>query len=262
VLDGDVITLDASRSDHYVDAGATCDDYLDGNLNRHVKVSGQVVNLGIVGTYQIKYDCKNLADVAASQCLRTVEVRDLTCPTCLMNMGPARIEASFPYFDSGAICTDDLDGPTAVTDVNPVNVESTGTYLVTYRTRDANDNWNDGTPTVNSAGYTCKDPHTYIRTVVVVDTLRPVLALNYNKSGVIQTGRNDDISDTPIQYRNPAGRDHTKFANFGSLMTETANAARAFNPKVLAAASGALGLALLVTAAVRRRMHAQRLPRV
>lgn len=250
VLDGDYIVLDASRIDRYVDAGATCDDVYDGNLNRHVKVSGQVVNLADVGSYQIRYDCKNSIHAAAETCVRTVVVKDMTCPSCVMNMGPAKIEASFPYFDSGAICTDDMDGPVDATALSNVNVEATGTYFVTYRAQDDAKNWNDGYNGDKAAPGQCKGSRENIRTVVVVDTLRPVLGLQY-KSKMVGFGDNTDISDTPVQYRNPVQRTDL---NFGALMTETGKAVRALNPRVLAVASGALGLALLATAAARRRL--------
>merc|ERR1712070_456404 len=103
---------------------------------------------------------------------KTLIVRDGTCPVCSMVEGPDTVEASFPYIDAGVRCSDSLDG--TIDDVvvsNPVDVERTGTYLVTYRARDATGNWNDGN---------CKHSQTYIRTVTVVDTLKPVLALHYN----------------------------------------------------------------------------------
>jgi len=207
-----------------------------------VKVSGQVVNLAAVGKYQIKYNCKNLAGTPSATCVRTVFVKDMSCPSCLMNMGPSRIEASFPYFDSGAVCTDTLDGPTVATVTNPVNVESTGTYLVTYRSQDANKNWNDGN---------CKGSKAYIRTVVVVDTLAPVLSLRYRKS-LIQLGKHDQISNTAIQYRNPIS--DKSFGGFGQLMSEMTVSAHSH--VLIAAASGVLGLALLAVVAIRKRTQA------
>lgn len=186
VLDADHIDLDADRNMHYVDAGATCEDELDGNLNRWIRVSGNIVNLGVPGLYTIKYDCKNLAGVAAATCTREVHVQDLTCPTCELNLGPNRIEASFPYFDSGAVCKDTLDGQVSFIAESNVNVESTGTYFVTYRARDAAKNWNDGTPSASHpsghvpmlGAVTCKGAKEYVRTVIVVDTLSPVIGLH------------------------------------------------------------------------------------
>jgi hypothetical protein len=262
VLDHDIITLDANRDMHYVDPGATCNDALDGNLNRHMKVSGQIVNLGQVGQYTILYDCKNLAGVPALTCMRIVHIRDLTCPTCKLNLGPNLLEASFPFYDPGAVCTDTLDGPIPFFTINPVNTEATGTYYVTYKARDAHKNWNDGTPADGKLawrdGSTCKVPNTYTRTVVVIDTLRPVIGLKYINKNLIHTGDNSDISQADIQWKNPAGRSASHFGPapahfvFGSLMTERSSA-RATYPQIIALASGVLGLALLATAAVRRK---------
>merc|ERR1711898_64492 len=69
-----------------------------------------------------------------------------------------------------------------------VNVEKTGTYLITYRVMDSNGNWNDG---ANTGG--CKNAQDgkaqprAVRTVIVKDTLRPVIALKYGKK-IIHTG--------------------------------------------------------------------------
>jgi len=261
VLDGDYVTLDASRDLHYTDAGATCFDDIDGNLNRNIKVSGQVVDLALVGVYTITYDCKNLAGTSAVQCVREVTILDMTCPTCTMNAGPDLIEASFPYYDSGAICTDTMDGPMAVTSIGvaAVNTEATGTYVVTYQTRDSQKNWNNGSPNDHglpvSSSNTCKGAN-YYRTVVVVDTLVPVIALQYGHNGStvldqtpIHVGYNGDISKADIKWRNPV-RKHTFV--FGSLMSEDSTR-RASVVQMLAVGSGVLGLALLATAALRKK---------
>jgi len=260
VLDGDFVTLDASRDRHYVDAGATCSDDFDGNINRQIRVEGQVVDLALVGTYNIIYTCKNLVGKPAVPCTRVVTIKDLTCPTCSMNEGPTRIEASFPYYDSGAICTDTMDGVMAVTTlgVEDVNVERTGTYVITYQTRDSQKNWNNGSPTNVGAplpdGITCKGAKDYFRTVIVVDTLMPVIHLNYTGK-LIQTGLKGPVSNTGIKWTNPIfGNRNSASAPapvYGALMTE-ATSTRGI-AGVVAVGSGAVGLALIVAAAWRKR---------
>jgi hypothetical protein len=80
------------------------------------------------------------------------------------------LEASFPYVDAGATCSDTVAGDLADVIVhNTVDVDRTGEYLVTYRARDAAGNWNDGD---------CRGTNRYIRTVYVVDTLQPVISLH------------------------------------------------------------------------------------
>ena len=74
------MTLPASPTDEYTDAGATCNDALDGPLSHAVEVSGHVVNMRQPGTYTIQYDCADLANNQASPVTRTVTVQDTLPP--------------------------------------------------------------------------------------------------------------------------------------------------------------------------------------
>jgi hypothetical protein len=104
--------------------------------------------------------------------------------------------------DAGAACMDSLSG--AVSEVvitNPVDVEKTGEYVVTYRARDSAGNWNDGS---------CKGSKQYLRTVQVVDTLKPIIALKYTHAStgvdthLAHMGHGNEYSSiTGVQ--NPAG---------------------------------------------------------
>jgi hypothetical protein len=251
VLDHDYFTLEASRETHYIDPGATCVDDCDGDLNRRIIVSGNVVDRARVGCYNITYNCKNDKNVSAPEVTRVVCVEDTVCPICHIQAGPSTVEASFPYYDSGAICTDSVDGATAVhvQGVSELNVEATGTYVITYRAEDMAGNWNDG-PSVGGTGKCSVQNNT--RTIVVVDTLVPVIALQYGQDPAtnqddqttIHSGYSGDVSKTDIKWRNPA-RKHN-FA-FGSLMAETAASAQGGGKwrQVLALGSGALGMAVL-----------------
>merc|ERR1712216_650315 len=58
----------------------------------------------------------------------------------------------------------------------------TGTYHITYRVKDSNGNWNDASGC--TGGQTAKQN---VRTVVIIDTLRPVIQLKYNNA-VIHEG--------------------------------------------------------------------------
>jgi len=173
VLDGDDLHVEATKEDSYVDAGATCYDLIDGNLNREVSVTGDVVNLAKPGAYTIKYDCKNSQGVSAFQAERVVYVEDNTCPQCEILPGPSEIEAGFPYADPGAHCYDSVDGDIPSSEIqvlNLPNVDLTGEYEVQYRVKDQAGNWNDA--------YTmCRNAHEYLRKVEVIDSLKPVLAL-------------------------------------------------------------------------------------
>merc|ERR1712144_193054 len=160
-------TVEASRDNNYVDAGATCSDMVDGNISQDVEVSGDVVNMAAVGTYLINYNCEDSAGQKALTATRTVVVEDNICPTCVVPGGTETItvEASFPYTEEEATCTDTLDGalPNSVP-YGSVNVELTGTYILTYSATDKNGNGQTGK---------CGKAH-FMKTVVVEDTMVPI----------------------------------------------------------------------------------------
>jgi hypothetical protein len=161
-------TVEASRDTNYIDAGATCSDMIDGNISQDVEVSGDVVNMAAIGTYKITYNCQDSAMQTAIPAVRTVVVVDTTCPTCTLTGDETKsVEASFPYEDTGATCTDTLDGEmtASATGLAQVNVENTGTYIITYSATDAAGN-----------GADCA---TITRTVVVEDTTKPLITLQY-----------------------------------------------------------------------------------
>jgi len=216
------MTLEATHQGNYIDDGATCSDQVDGVISQNVEVSGDVVNLSKVGTYTITYNCKDSANNEAPAAQRTVVVAQTSCPKCTMygkhseKSGDAQYhlihEASFPYVDAGATCSDVIDGSVTVlcessknpgdesstnceTPTDLVDVDTTGTYVVTYRAMNTVGLYNDG---ANCRG----GPTVYKRTVEVKDTLRPVITLRYGTTGtdsdpkVAQGSINGEDSDT------------------------------------------------------------------
>jgi hypothetical protein len=108
---GSLETYEASRTEEYVDKGATCWDYVDGELSHAVEVSGEVVNMRIPATYTIRYDCQDLSGNNALKRIRTVVVQDTQLPAIkLIGTMVNYVESGFPYVDAGAIATDSLDG--------------------------------------------------------------------------------------------------------------------------------------------------------
>merc|ERR1711871_767079 len=219
ILGSDQMTLEATHQGNYIDDGATCSDQVDGVISQNVEVSGDVVNLSKVGTYTITYNCKDSANNAAPAARRTVVVAQTSCPRCYV-FGKYEInhEASFPYADAGAACSDVIDGTVSTecytsrdglgSDGTPdtvaadckgstlVDVETTGTYTIKYRAQNTVGLWNDG---LNCRG----GPKSYLRTIAVMDTLRPVISLKYKYSATgLDTlvargtaGNNDGQSD-------------------------------------------------------------------
>merc|ERR1719456_423168 len=177
-------TVEASRDNNYVDAGATCSDMVDGNISQDVEVSGDVVNMAAVGTYKINYNCEDSAGQTAVQATRTVVVQDNTCPTCTIPGGTEviTVEASFPYSEEPSTCTDTLDGAMPNAHIyGDVDVEKTGTYVLTYSVTDKNGNGNGSG--CNAASGTKTDHFT--KTVVVEDTMIPIISLKYRGTNLV-----------------------------------------------------------------------------
>jgi hypothetical protein len=104
-------TFEATRDNEYTDTGATCHDFVDGELSHAVEVSGEVVNMRIPGTYTINYDCQDLSGNAAVQQTREIVIVDSTKPYLALTGNQLNyVEAGFPYVDAGATATDTLDG--------------------------------------------------------------------------------------------------------------------------------------------------------
>merc|ERR1711998_22623 len=175
ILGNDLMTIEATYHKNYV----------DDVISQQVEVSGDVVNLSKIGTYKITYKCKDTAGNAADPLTRTVVVKDTTCPTCKLNGGKktqkAVREASFPYSDLGATCTDNIDGARPTKRTGTFNVETTGTYVLTYSASDKSGN------TIGKGK--CK--HTTRRTIVVKDTLKPVISLHFGGKKIHQSASAD-----------------------------------------------------------------------
>jgi len=257
VLGSNTMSLEATNEGNYVDDGATCSDQVDGMISQNVEVSGAVVNLTREGVYVITYSCADSAGYEANQKTRTVYVTDCNCPTCTMT-GDNTItrEASFPYDDEGGWCTDDLDGdnqPGLVTS-HVLNVEKTGIYYVTYFAEDNYGNYNYGARAecAGREGGGCDDYTGDIRTVHIVDTLKPVIALNYESDyfqygEATDTGIRGDVGSTttmslPGDVNNPVDANHYHPTNH--LMAESTNTSLS-GWMVGAIASAVTGLALL-----------------
>jgi len=189
ILGSDNMTLEATHEGNYIDDGATCSDQVDGVISQNVEVSGDVVNLSKVGAYTITYNCKDSAGNTAPTLSRSVHVKQTSCPTCVITefVESLQHEASFPYTDAGAVCTDIIDGTVATIKIGTVDVQTTGPYVITYRAQNSVGLYNDGRDASGSITTSsgCRGTAiSYTRTVVVKDTLKPVIKLTYENNKI------------------------------------------------------------------------------
>ncbi len=162
------VTIEAGAD--YTDSGATAFDTVDGTI---VVVVDNQVNTQVPGSYLVTFTATDAAGNAAVEVTRTVIVED-TLPPVITLTGSASvtIEAGSEYVDAGATASDTLNGAIAVVVDNKVNAQVPGSYLVSFTATDA-------------AGNAAVE---VTRTVIVEDTLPPVIALTGSASVTIEAG--------------------------------------------------------------------------
>jgi uncharacterized repeat protein (TIGR01451 family) len=139
------------------DPGATATDACSGSVP--VTVSGSV-NPNTPGTYTLTYSATD-GSHPPTVVTRTVNVVDTQGPVITINgANPATVECHTSYSDAGATAFDVcLNASVSVTTSGSVNVNTPGTYTITYTATDGSRS------------------RTATRTVVVGDTIAPVITL-------------------------------------------------------------------------------------
>ena len=149
----------------YVEPGYTATDNIDGNVTARVTVTG-TVNTNTPGTYTLTYRVSDAAGNAATA-TRTVTVIyvDTTPPVITLNGATTmQINQGTAYTEPGYTATDNTDGnvTSRVAVTGTVNVNTVGSYTLTYTVSDAAGNVATATRTVQ---------------VLYVDRTPPVITL-------------------------------------------------------------------------------------
>ncbi len=156
----------------YVEAGANWSD--NGIWWAVTDIIGSI-NTNIIWVYTIDYVYNDGFHTGTAQ--REIIVQDTTVPIVTLNGdNPATIERTFSYIESGAIWTDNYDGSGIVTIISgTVDINTPGTYTLTYEKTDSSSNIGTTTRTIN-----------------VIDTIAPTANILYSKTGVT----NNDVIAT------------------------------------------------------------------
>ena len=124
----------------YTDAGATAVDNIDGDITSSIEIVNNV-DINTVGTYTVTYNVSDAAGNAATQVTRTVNITpDVTIPVItLLGESEVSLELGSTYTDAGATAADNIDGDITsnIAVVSTVDVNTVGTYMVTYNVSDA-----------------------------------------------------------------------------------------------------------------------------
>jgi hypothetical protein len=174
--------ITVERLDTYVDQGATAFDFSsNGVQDNATELTGQIVvtnpvDMSTVGDYTVRFDVTDASGNNADQITRTVRVRDTTDPIVTMNrsdLNPYYIEvATEVYVEHSATAVDGNGGPSlSVTTSGSVNTNVVGTYNIQYTATDSTGRSGQAT-----------------RTIIVRDTIAPIILLNGESSVQIEVG--------------------------------------------------------------------------
>ncbi len=158
-----VVTINGNASvtvechDSYSEAGASANDGCDGSVGVTI---GGTVNANAVGNYTLTYSATDAANNTGTA-TRIVHVVDTTAPVItVLDSNPATVECHGSYTDAGATVADVCDAGATVSSIGGVDVNTPGSYTITYSSTDASSNTGTATRVVN-----------------VTDTLAPVITL-------------------------------------------------------------------------------------
>jgi hypothetical protein len=148
-----VITLNGASSmtiechTSFTDPGATANDSCAGSVS---VTPGGSVDANTPGTYTLTYDAVDPSGNHAVEVTRTVHVADSTPPMITVNgSNPVTVICHTTYNDAGASALDSCAGAVGVSSSGSVDVNTVGTYTITYAATDPAGNTQMATRTVN-----------------------------------------------------------------------------------------------------------------
>jgi hypothetical protein len=186
----------------------SAEDLVDGPLNGSVTIDTGSISTAVLGAYIVTYSVSDLSGNTA-KVYRTFIVIDTISPEMkLAGKDTIKVEVNTPFTDPGVITTDNyypastLD-PKVVTTSN-LDLGKLGAYIITYNLTD---------PSGNVASPVS-------RTVIVIDTIKPVISINgpkldsvevfnaYADPGVTISDNYDKISEISVTV---SGTFYSKF---------------------------------------------------
>jgi len=150
------------RGTTYIDPGVTAD------TGETVTINTSGLNMAVTGTYTVTYSVTDSSGNTGTA-NRTVIVEDTTAPVIILSgANPYTVERGTTYSDPGV--TADTGEPVTI-NTSGLNMSVSGTYTVTYSATDSYGN--NGTNT---------------RTVIVEDTISPVITLSGANPYTVERG--------------------------------------------------------------------------
>ena len=197
-------TVSLELGSTYTDAGATAVDNIDGTITSNI-ATVNTVDVNTVGTYSVTYNVSDAAGNSATQVTRTVTItEDVTIPVItLTGSNPQRIEVGTVYKELGATAVDNVDGDitdSILIDASEIDVDTVGTYLITYNVSDAAGN--SATQVTRTVTITA-DVTVPVVTLVGDATVSLELGSTYTDAGATATDNIDGTITSSIVTVNP-----------------------------------------------------------
>ncbi len=175
----------------YVEPGYAAIDNVDGDISDNVAVTGSVDN-ATVGNYILEYNVSDSSNNDAPTVSRTVLVEDTTAPVIsLTGDNPVNVEIGYEYNDAGATVNDNYDGDISdqIITVSNVDIDTEGTYQVTYNAVDDNGNPADEVIRIVNVGPDVTPP---VITLISSSTIDIYIGDNYTDEGATAIDNVDD----------------------------------------------------------------------
>jgi hypothetical protein len=233
----------------YVDAGATANDAVDGNVNASI-TTVSTVNAAVIGTYTVVYTANDSSGNFASS-TRTVNVVAAATTTPVTSYGgsssyiptptvtdtvrpvitvlganPATVVNGSSYSDAGATANDNVDGSITakIVTINRVDIFTTGSYTVTYMVSDNAGNTTNATRIVNVVDATTPAPATSTQPVTPVTPGTPAgnpVTNGTTGSTVVDNSGNGITVPNGVGHVNGSGTTSNEVLNSSSTASTT-----------------------------------------
>ncbi|MDG1473651.1 MAG: DUF5011 domain-containing protein, partial [Porticoccaceae bacterium] len=199
VLVGDAV-ISHQQGQQYIDAGVSASDICDGNVL--VEVVGEV-NAFVPGSYVLTFRATDSVGNQAVSVTRIVHVADTLSPAItLIGSTPMYHEQGTLFVDPGASAVDLANGEFFVSAIGFVDVNTAGTYRLSYRAVDVSGNLSE----------------TIFRDVIVEDTIAPVLTLNQGSD--VQHEQGTTFTDPGAKAIDSVEGDISQFITVEGLVDE------------------------------------------
>jgi PKD repeat protein len=202
VPDPDTIYAEVFDPNFAAPDAVLAEDLVDGDLLSEVQKSGNV-NINVVGTYEVVYTVTDASGNVATV-KRVVIVQDKTQPVMTL-VGNATVthEVGTPYTDADVTLSDNYYSETELRKVlvvqNNLDVNKLGTYTIVYTLTDPSGN----------------GPVTVTRTIIVVDTQKPVVTLKGDEAYIMEV--NNQFMDPGLSINDNYDKNLTTWDTSGTF---------------------------------------------